>query len=225
MQMSVKYRFAFLCNPKCGSTSVEKAIAPFCDTGFSGHPSLKHLNATKYKAHIRPLLHKVILQGEIETFCIMREPVERLYSWYQYQARRVLRKSSHRAHQRYTGNISFEKFVEGFLSTPQPDYAKIGMQTNFIRLPNGEIGVDRIFRLDQMDAVGKFLSDKIGQQIVIEHRNKSSGKPQSKKALKALAKKGGSEPMAITDSLLARLKEHLSADYELYNSLRGDSTE
>lgn len=220
MQLSVKHKFAFLCNPKCGSTSVEKAIAPFCKTNFGGHPSLKHLNAHKFHQHVRPLLEKVSRKEKIETFCIMREPVARVFSWYQYQSRRKLAKPSHPMHKRYTGGITFEQFVEACLSPKKPEYAKMGTQAGFVRLADGSIGVDRIFRLDQMDEVGKFLSRKIGKEIQIGHRNKSGAKPgSSAEPVKGKPESVVSPPMKISEALLVRLKEHLADDYEIYNSL------
>jgi hypothetical protein len=220
MQLSVRHKFAFLCNPKCGSTSVEKAIAPFCRTNFGGHPSLKHLNARKFHQHIRPLLGKVGKKGKIETFCIMREPVARVFSWYQYQSRAKLAKASHPMHKRHTGGISFEQFVEAYLSPKKPEYAKMGTQSGFIRLSDGSIGVDRIFRLDQMDEVGKFLSAKIGKEIQIGHKNKSGKKPAAaEEPAKEEPAAVASPPMEISDAMLARLKEHLADDFEIYNSL------
>jgi Sulfotransferase family len=213
MQLSTRHRFAFLCIPKCGSTSVEKAIAPHCKTTLSGHPSLKHVNARKYHRHILPLLHKVEAEGHIETFCIMREPIERIYSWYHYQSRQALSKPGHPGHSRYTGDVTFETFVGNYLSDDRPDYAAIGTQYGFISLPDGSIGVDRLFRLDQMEAVAAYLSQKIGQEIDIPFRNKSPGNRESAE------RTDKEKAMELPPALLARLQEHLAEDYRIYRSL------
>ncbi len=213
MQLSSQHRFAFLCIPKCGSTSVEKAIAPYCKITLSGHPSLKHVNARKYQRHILPLLREVESEGHIETFCIMREPIERLYSWYYYQSREALGKPTHPNHSRYTGNITFETFVENHLSKERPNYAAIGTQYGFISLPDGSIGVDRIFRLDQMSAVAAYLSRKIGQKIQIPFLNQSPSNRRNSERIDL------EKAMKLPSTLLERLKSHLTEDYRIYSSL------
>ncbi len=232
MQLSTKYKFAFLCIPKCGSTSVEKAIRRHCETRITGHPALKHLNARKFHRFIRPLLHKSDPDNELETFCIMRDPVERIESWYTYQTRSALAKPTHPEHKRYTGEMSFTQFIEGYLAgrKQQPIYAQIGTQALFVRLPDGSLGVDRIFRLDQMLAVGEYLSQKIGKPIEIPMANQSPGGKSASKSLwkrlkTSLRDKGAPavkppRPSSeLSEPLMQRLLEHLADDYEIYNSL------
>ncbi|MEO5916300.1 MAG: sulfotransferase family 2 domain-containing protein [Luteolibacter sp.] len=237
MKISANYKFAFLCNPKCGSTSIEKAINPYCESGLGGIPTLKHINAKTFKRHIRPLLRRAGIAEQMETFCIVREPVERVYSWYKYQTRAVLSDEAHPTHQKYTGGISFEQFVEGYISKVKPAYcAKIGTQAGFMNLAKGQLGVDHVFRLDQMDTVAEYLSQKIGKPIVIPHRNaspESTGSPVVKKrrlfdpsswfgSTQAVeANLPPPEPMELSDELLARLKTYLAADYRIYNNLSG----
>ena len=238
MKLSVTHNFAFLCNPKCGSTSIEKAIAKHCRVSFGGHPTLKHINAKTYHKHIFPMLKKAGMADRIETFCIMREPVERVFSWYRYQMRPLLKDPSHPNHSKYTGNISFEQFVLGFLADKKPAYsAKIGHQADFITLADGSVGVDKIFRLSDMAGVEKYLTEKVGKEVKIPHRNVS---PVEKPA--DAGKKGGllgsligtgqspspaaatatEEPpkmkMDISDELLARLKAYLAEDYRIYDN-------
>lgn len=227
MQLSLTHKFAFLCLPKCGSTSVEKALRKHCPIHLAGHPSLKHINATTFDEHIRPLLKKADPHREIETFCIMREPVDRVRSWYEYQLRPEIKDPSHRAHDRYNGHISYREFVEIVISKGKPDtrprFARIGTQAGFIRLPDKSIGVDRIFRLDRMDEVTAYLSEKLGQPIEIRRENKSAGRQQKKGGL--FRRGPQEEPDAhrrnfeLPDDLLARLKDFLAADYEIYNNL------
>ncbi|RYG98027.1 MAG: hypothetical protein EON58_08335, partial [Alphaproteobacteria bacterium] len=166
MQLSTKHRFAFLCVPKCGSTSVEKALRKHCPSHLGGHPSLKHISASAFESHIRPLLRKVDPDRKIETFCIIREPVDRVRSWYEYQLRPQLKDPSHPFHERYNGHISFTEFVEIVISKKDsgslPRFARIGSQSGFVRLRNGSIGVDHLFRLDRMEEVAAFLTRKIG---------------------------------------------------------------
>lgn len=236
MKISASYKFAFLCNPKCGSTSVEKAINPYCESGLGGIPTLKHINAKTFKRHIRPILRRAGIAEQIETFCIIREPVERVYSWYKYQTRAVLSDASHPTHQKYTGGISFEQFVEGYISKVKPAYcAKIGTQAGFINLAKGQLGVDHVFRLDRMETVAGFLSGKIGKPIVIPHRNASPetspSRTTGKRWYKPFSWFGPPQPaaaptpapdvMELPEELLARLQAYLAEDYRIYHSLSG----
>lgn len=209
MQLSIKHKFAFLCIPKCGSTSVEKAIRKHCEMRLNGHPSIKHMSASRFKRHVRPLLHKADPNDEVETFCIMREPFDCLRSWYTYRNRSEIADPKHPRHQRHTGGVSFKEFVEGFLEGNRPESAGIGSQANFVTLGNGSIGVDRIFRLDQMEAVADYLSKKIGKKIEIPVANKSLG-------VRIKSKPGAFD---LPEPLMTRLMAHLEPDYAIYKSL------
>lgn len=209
MQLSIQHKFAFLCIPKCGSTSVEKAIRKHCEMRLNGHPSIKHMTASRFKRHIRPLLRKADPEGEIETFCIMREPYECLRSWYTYRKRGEIADPKHPRHQHHTGGVSFKDFVEGFLDGNRPESAGIGSQAGFVMLSNGSIGVDRIFRLDQMEAVTDYLSKKIGKPVEIPVANKSLG-------ARFNPKPGAFD---LPGPLMTRLMAHLAPDYAIYKSL------
>jgi hypothetical protein len=209
MQLSIRHKFAFLCIPKCGSTSVERAIAPFCETKLGGDASLKHLGAAKFERHIRPLLQRADPNREIETFCIMREPLDRIKSWYQYRSRPALADKKNPRHHKFTGTLTFAEFVEGYLEDNRKESVGVGSQAGFVSLAGGGIGVNRIFRLDQMDAVSDYLSEKVGSKIDIPVANKSvSG-----------GKKSKAGEFDLPDELMARLMARLAKDYALYEKL------
>lgn len=203
MQLSIKHKFAFLCIPKCGSTTVERAIRAHCKTSLGGHPSLKHINAHRFQKLIRPLLRVADPRGEIETFCIMREPLDRLKSWFAYRSRLGIRNPS-----RSTGAMDFAEFVEAHMDPERSHAIAIGSQSKFIRLHNGRIGVDHIFRLDQMDTVAGYLSDKLGQPVDLKVANRSADKAARK-----------SDEFDLPDDLRIRLMEHLADDYRIFNKL------
>ncbi len=228
MLLSVKHKFAFLCVPKCGSTSVERALKPYADARLAGHPSLKHVSARKFHSHIRPLLHKADPAGEIETFCIIREPIDWLRSWYQYRSRAQLADRSHPQHLHHTGGLTFRDFAEAYLNPEQPEFARLGSQYEFVTLGNGTIGVNRIFRLDQMDSLAAFLSSKTGKEIRIPRANRSGGKGGGA-GLGRWLRRGESagprgqeaaEIASLPEALLARLRTRFAPDLALYESLR-----
>ncbi len=209
MQLSIRHKFCFLCIPKCGSTSVEKAIHIHCETRLNGHPSLKHMGARRFKRRFRPLLLKADPNGEIETFCIMREPLERIQSWYNYRNRAEIADPSHRYYQRHTGSMSFVDFVQGYLDGDRPETVGVGSQADFVTLGDGSIGVDRIFRLDQMELVADYLSKKIGKIIKIPFANKSV----------SARREPTGRMFDLPEPLMSQLKARLERDYAIYNAL------
>ena len=75
MMVSVQHGIAFLCVPKCASTSIEAALEPYADIRLAGHPSIKHLRAVDYRRYVLPVIRKAG-GPDPETFCLMREPLE-----------------------------------------------------------------------------------------------------------------------------------------------------
>jgi hypothetical protein len=104
----------------------------------------------------------------------MRDPLEWLMSWYRYRQRDDLKKTSHPLHKNYTGNVSFDEFVQMYLKTSQrPSFASLRTQSFHMLMDNGVFGVDRIFDLKQMDLVANYLSHKVGEQVHVPIINKS----------------------------------------------------
>ncbi|WP_366939303.1 sulfotransferase family 2 domain-containing protein [uncultured Paraglaciecola sp.] len=77
---------------KCASTSIEKAIQPFCNINFSGHPKLKHINAQLFSETIFSAHKKLLPNVEIESFSLIRDPLERMESRYRYKTRDEIKK-------------------------------------------------------------------------------------------------------------------------------------
>lgn len=86
----------------------------------------------------------------------------------------------------------------------QPEHAQISNQSRYIRLGDGEVGIDRVFKMeDGMEKIEEFLSEKLGgKKIVIPKRNIS---PDRK--------------INCSDEILARLNKKFSQDVDLYQSL------
>lgn len=202
MHISFKHGFAFLCVPKTASTSIESAIKGDCDIIFSGHPKVKHIDAQAYSSNIRPLLPHA---KRIESFCLIRSPLEWLESWYRYRSRKELMVPKHPDHKNYTGHLSYNEFVTAYLSEakPRPSFAWLKSQYSFIHLRNGAVGVDRIFCMDRLDLVSEYLSHKIGRDVFIDFENRS---PKRISVLDQTIKK--------------KLQEHLAKDIALFKAVR-----
>ena len=174
MQLSTDAGFAFLCAPKCASSSIEAAIAPFCNINFSGPGGLKHITARDYRSHILAYHQRVLANRPIEAFSIVREPIEWLFSWYRYRQRNDIRNPDHPFHRNYTGDMSFETFVEAYLEADKrPSFANVGNQARFHLLEDGSVGVERIFDMTRLDRVAAYLSNKLNRAIELPVKNKA----------------------------------------------------
>lgn len=178
MQMSTDHGFAFLCMPKCASTSIETAIKPFCNINFSGHPGIKHIDARHFAKSIL-MIHTELVPGRrVESFCLMREPLSWIESWYRYRGRNELKNPNSPNHKHYTGNISFNEFVREFIKQGErKPYANLRSQYEFLRSEDGQLGVDHIMPMDRLDLVVDFLFEKTGQRLDIPVKNISPKKP------------------------------------------------
>ena len=201
MQISTKHGFTFLCTPKCASTSITAAIGEFCNISYLGHPKLKHVNARFYSSAILPALKQLLPSVKLESFCLMRDPLKRIESWYSYGSRKALKNTEHKNHRNYTGDISFDDFVEKLLSSNIP--LNLQTQYDFMRLDNGSIGVDRIFLMDQIEAVSDYSVEKTGKNIVIPTINVSK-----KRAVR------------LDSELEGKLRHYLRMDIKLYDFVK-----
>jgi len=191
--------------PKCASTSVETAIKELCKISFSGKPRIKHLNAQVFSEKILPICQS--LSGsdrKIESFCLMRDPLEWVKSWYCYRARNQLKNPCHPNHNNYTGNISYNDFIKAYISKGKKrSFSKIKTQYDFLKLGNGQIGVDHIFPLDRINLVEKFLSEKTKTVITIPKVNISPKKP-----------------IILEQGLEEELRQYLAKDISIYEFIK-----
>lgn len=203
MIISLTHQLAFLCMPKCASTSIEKALETHADIHIGGRPGLKHMNAREYHRIIRPLVQRKAPDLNIETFCVMRDPLEWANSWYRYRSRRELRDPGHPMHRNYTGEMSFADFVAAMLGDEPPSFAAIGSQAGFICLADGSVGIDRIFDFNRLDGVAQYLQDKLGRRVRLRRMNRSPARPGDLEA-----------------GLEARFRDRFSRDFQLYGSVQ-----
>ncbi len=201
MMVSVVNRFVFFSVPKCASTSIEAVIAPHCEIVFQKNPLVKHLRPQQFRKWVAPfLLSRGWLSDELETFCLIREPADWLNSWYRYRSRENLSVKTNPRHRNYTGDITFREFVAAYLQEDQPAFAKVGSQANFVKLGDGSYGVKYLFDFERTDLVSEFLSEKLGQKVVIPRKNVSPDKASD-----------------IPDDVRQLIRAQLMSDYQLYD--------
>ena len=189
-------RLVFLATPKTGSTAIAAALEPLAAVSVQRPPLLKHTTVQRYHRFVGPWL-AAASGHEFEVVALMREPRDWLGSWYRFRRRDDVPDAS-----RSTRAISFDKFVQGYCSSPQPEFAAVGAQSTFLRPRNGR-GVDRLFRYENLGAFVAFLEDRFHQQVRLPQLNVS---PPA--------------PLHLSADTEAQLRQHAPADFLLYDSLR-----
>ncbi|RYU57747.1 hypothetical protein EWI61_12165 [Methylolobus aquaticus] len=197
MLISTQYKFAFLCMPKAASTSVDSALRPYSEIITRGR--YKHMNYRQFERFFLPLLRARGKARAIETLCIVREPIGRLESWYRYRSR-LDPNGSGPLGKHSTRDITFDQFVEAYLSSAPPEFARIGRQCDFVFNKRGKVGVKRLFALENMERLAAFLETLLGQSISIPILNKSPALP-----------------INLSPDLTQRLRKALAEDYALYS--------
>lgn len=208
MLLSSKHGFAFLCMPKCASTSIEIALRNHCTVRITGQPNLKHMDARTFHRYIGSMHKELLPSVDIEVVCVMREPLEWLHSWYRYRTREELKNPAHPNRSNYTGDLDFDEFLKAYMSKERPPFADVGSQRQFVELEDGSLGVDRIFRIDNMEGFKSYFEEKVGEEINIPIENVSP-----------------SMDMDLGRFREWRIKRYLSREYEIYDSLSGGSGE
>jgi len=125
--------------------------------------------------------------------CVMRDPIDWLHSWYRYRKRDALK-----GRENSTENIDFSEFVTKYISGD----IRVGKQSTFVMGKNGEIGVDKIFKYDNLNKLKEYFEDKIGKIIEFPMLNVSP-----------------KEDLLIDKGLESMLKDYLEKDYLIYNSI------
>lgn len=188
-------RLVFLATPKTGSTAVEAALESQAEVAVTRPPALKHTTIGRYRRFVGPWLEKT--SGKrFEVVALMREPVDWLSSWYRYRGRDALAGT-----ERSTQGMSFDGFVEGYLSTPCPGFANVGAQSRFLGAERKD-GVDRVFRYEEFDGFLAFLEARLDRQITLGRQNVSPSKTTE-----------------LSPALETRLRQACAADFALYDSL------
>lgn len=204
MIVSLKYEFAFLCTPKNASTSIEALLKPYADIVIGGSPGLKHLSPSVYRKYLLPIVTRKHPNHRIESFCIVRDPLDWAESWYRYRTRRALKNPAHPHHRNYSGDLSFEAFIGAMLEESPPPCAKIGRQSAFMCDGKGRLLVDRVFRYEDLPNTCLWLSEKLGRPVNLPWKNASPRRDA-----------------ALTPEMQSRFRESHALDYHLHERLTG----
>lgn len=191
-----KAKLVVLAVPKTGTTALEEALLPFSDAAILNPPEKKHVTARRYRAQLAPFFEN---RGgrPLETMAVIREPIDWLMSWHRYRARPEIAGSASS-----TDGVEFDQFVEGWLSDPEPEFARVGRQSRFVSDASGRVIVDHLFRYEDLEQAVQFLEQRLGKPLRLPRRNVS---PPGQITLSA--------------ALETRLRHEAAADFALWDSL------
>lgn len=187
-------RLAFLATPKTGSTAIAAALESLAAVSIQRPPLLKHTTVHRYRRFIGPFL-EAASKDSFTLVALMREPKDWLGSWYRFRQREETEVG------KSTRRMSFDDFVRAWCQDPRPDFADVGSQGKFLR-PRQGIGVDRLFRYEEIETFVHFLEDRLGCEIILPRLNVSPP--------------GTMELSATTEALL---REVAAEDFGLYATL------
>mgnify|MGYP000235822874 FL=1 len=162
-----KENLVLMAVPKTGSTALEGALAPRASMVLRDPPHLKHAPCYRYKRFLKPFFVQAGGQKP-ELMAIVRNPIDWLSSWYRYRTRADLI-----GHENSTYDVSFDDFVlEYCKGTPAP-FANVGSQNKFLRINDGDIGVQHLFQYEHWDKVIGYLEERLEMTITLKQKNVS----------------------------------------------------
>ena len=158
--------------PKTGTSALEAALRARADAVLDFPPELKHVPAFRYNRFLKPLFGVIEADRKLETMALVREPVSWLSSWYRYRGRRDLD-----GHPNSTRDLTFDAFVEGYLSNPRPPFAQVGSPRKFVSNGQGKVAVRHLFQYEQIDKAAAFLEARLDVSMTLERKNVSPARP------------------------------------------------
>jgi hypothetical protein len=193
-----KAKLVLLAVPKTGTTALEEALLPHADAAILNPPEKKHVTARRWQGQLAPFFENKGAR-RLETMAVIREPVDWLRSWHRYRARPEIAGSP-----TSTAGIDFDAFVDGWLTDPEPEYARVGRQSRFVSDAAGRVIVDHLFRYEDLDQAVGFLERRIGRKLDLPRRNVSPAVESP-----------------LSPALDARLRREAAADFALWQGLGG----
>ncbi|MGC9419159.1 MAG: gamma-glutamyl kinase [Rhodovulum sp.] len=189
-------RLALLAVPKTGSTAWAAALGPRADMVMRAPPPLKHMTLRRFRNRLLPLLEQAGVT-DVETVAVVRQPEDWLGSWYRYRARPALN-----GRDTSTLGISFDDFVNAYLGTDRPAYARLGSQARFVAPAKDGRKVDHLFRYEDQERLVEFMQARLGVPVDLPRRNAS--RPAA---------------LDLSEATRARLRRQRSEDFALYEEL------
>lgn len=201
MLIFFKARIVLFAIEKTATSALQDALQREADVRFMdvGMVLEKHLGFADYKKLVEPgLLDKV--DGPLDYVGVFRDPVTWLNSWYRYRLR-----EADAGKPESTRGITYEQFAIDFCRKPwdRPPHAWITPQSKRVCDAEGKVGINRLFRYDDMESMIRFLERRLGHAIAVDRVNVS---PSSKER-------------ELSAETLDLYRRSFPLDFEIYNSL------
>ena len=112
MLLSGQYNFLFISIPKAASTTIRRSLWHLSDITLMDSPYVsKSFNPHSTFIEVRSSFDKLDFDSFFK-FCVVRNPVDRLISTYNYRKREILQNTNHPRHSFSTRNLSIDQFLE-----------------------------------------------------------------------------------------------------------------
>jgi hypothetical protein len=204
-------RLVILSQPKTGTTALDNALFGRASMAISNPPAFKHMQYHKFMKFVAPMLKAQanLDRSDYEVVSVMREPVDWLGSWYRYRTRDALKDGNKKQRGNYTGNVSFETFVQEVLKpkTERQSFAQIGSPCGVALKGNGGIGCDRIFPYENLSGLYALIEERTKKPLDIAKMNVS---PQG--------------DISLSEETHAALKAEWAHAFDLHGSLVAEGT-
>lgn len=235
MLISVKYNFVLLSTPKSASNSIEALLQPYSDISLIGPPFFRHTNFSRYSKYIKPYLKETADADDLQTMCLIREPLSWLNSHYRFRSRWQIRNPNHRNFRHSTHGMQFSDYVEAYMLKDPPPYADVGCQFDFVKNDLNEIGVEKIFLYENMAEFIQYMSRKVGKSLKIGYKNSSPKKGNESNLVeltdyvaRRIARAFNLKPTrnakevdyGITSDLANSLRKFMADDFALYERVK-----
>jgi len=204
MMASLRHGFIVLSMPKCASTSLQQTLTPVCDLRFKDH--MKHVDLAFIETWVMPMLRarRATPPFQPRIFCLMREPIEWLHSWYRYSwdeaGQPALPGGTRSARQPFA---DFRTFLDAYFSDQPPKVGGVLRQSDFIRGRDGTTHRVELFRFEHHQRMILELEALCGQKLDLKVTNQSRPKR--------------AEDFAGVD--LAALRRRLAGEYAIYDAI------
>lgn len=197
MLISIENKIAFLAMTKTASTSIETALFPYCDMAYYGNSRIKHISYRRYNRFVAPYLNSLGYR-DIETTCLIREPISWLHSWYRYRSRPAITGKAHS-----TAGLSFDEFATLYLSN-SPLTKGVGRPSKFVADKDGNPAVDHIYKYENLPAFQNFMEERLQEPLHFERLNESPYMD-----------------FFLANDIKSRLTEFFAPEYEIYECAKG----
>ncbi len=153
---------------KTGSTALHGALSPRASMSFRNPPAIKHVSVQKYQRILKPTFNELGAPPDMETFALIRHPIEWLSSWFRYRCRDQLVGKPNS-----TREVSFNDFVLEQMQEKKRPFADVGAQSAFLAGTDGELGIDHLYQYEADKRYLSFLRERLDFPIETKQRNVS----------------------------------------------------